>query len=92
MTDAFFAVALNAGNLKSKDYKSLLQALSQKRFQEFPIYTLTGSGGPEHAKLFYVKLTLPDGTTYEDAAPSVKKAEQSVAAMALGELEARDAE
>jgi ribonuclease-3 len=87
MTDAFFALALDAGSSKSKDHKSLLQAISQRRFQERPVYTLTGSGGPEHAKLFYVKLTLPDGKTYEDAAPSVKKAEQAVAARALEALD-----
>jgi ribonuclease-3 len=92
MAGAFSAVALDAGNSKSKDHKSQLQAIAQKRFRERPVYTLIGSAGPEHAKMFYVKLALPDGKTYEDAAPSVKKAEQAVAAKALAELDAPDAE
>jgi ribonuclease-3 len=87
MADSFLMVSDTAGNLNNKDHKSLLQEITQKRFQERPVYNLTGSDGPEHAKLFYVKLTLPDGRTYEDAGPSVKRAEQAVAARALKELE-----
>ncbi|MDL2306689.1 ribonuclease III [Desulfovibrio sp. OttesenSCG-928-C06] len=73
--------------LKTKDSKSLLQELSQKLFQDRPLYILAGSDGPEHAKIFNVRMTLPDGREYEASGPSVKRAEQAVAALALAELE-----
>jgi ribonuclease-3 len=83
MADHIF---VDAGKLKDKDHKSLLQEITQKLFQDMPVYSLMGSSGPEHARIFYVKVTLPDGRTYEDAGSSLKKAEQTVAAKALKEL------
>ncbi|MDR1241844.1 MAG: ribonuclease III [Deltaproteobacteria bacterium] len=85
MAGNFPAAGKAADHLNAKDSKSLLQEIIQKRFQERPVYNLAGSAGPEHAKLFYVKLTLPDGKIYEDAGSSVKKAEQAAAARALKE-------
>ena len=75
------------GTLKSKDSKSLLQELSQKLFQDRPLYTLVSTDGPEHAKIFNVRMTLPDGREFDASGPSVKRAEQTVAAMALAQLE-----
>lgn len=72
-----------AGN---KDYKSLLQELTQKKFQSRPVYTLTGSHGPEHSKVFEVSITLPDDRVFTASAGSVKRAEQAVAGLALKAL------
>ncbi|MFV0423271.1 ribonuclease III [Oleidesulfovibrio sp.] len=72
---------------RSKDSKSLLQELTQKLFKERPVYTLLGSNGPEHEKIFTIQLTLPDGRSVETEGQSVKRAEQQAAAQALELLE-----
>jgi ribonuclease III len=71
----------------SKDYKSNLQEFTQKQHRARPVYTLVSSTGPEHAKRFEVCLTLPDGQTVSAIGPSVKRAEQRAAGMALALLE-----
>lgn len=72
--------------LKNRDNKSMLQELSQKLFQDRPVYALTGSEGPEHAKIFRVSLSLPDGSVFYGSGASLKKAEQNVAGAALAKL------
>lgn len=71
---------------KAKDYKSRLQELTQKKFKDRPSYTLKSSKGPEHAKVFEVELGLPDGTIVIAEGPSVKRAEQYAASIALERL------
>lgn len=66
-----------------RDCKSRLQELTQDRFKQRPTYALVGTSGPDHAKIFEVELTLPDGATLRATGQSVKKAEQTAAAMAL---------
>jgi ribonuclease-3 len=48
-----------------------------------------GSSGPEHEKHFEVRLTLPDATVFTAIGPSVKRAEQMAAGLALKDLESR---
>ncbi len=67
----------------SKDCKSLLQEVTQRRFKERPVYALIGSSGPEHAKVFTVRVTLPDNREFTCEGPSLKRAEQLVANLAL---------
>lgn len=67
----------------SKDCKSLLQEVTQRRFKERPVYALIGSSGPEHAKVFTVRVTLPDSREFTSDGPSLKRAEQIVACLAL---------
>lgn len=74
-----------------KDYKSRLQEITQRRYKSRPVYSLTDSSGPEHAKRFRVCLTLPDGETVAAEGRSVKAAEQKAAAMAVELLERGDA-
>lgn len=71
---------------KAKDYKSALQELTQQRFKARPVYSLVSSTGPEHAKIFEVLLTLPDGETLTAQGPSLKRAEQKAAGLALKQL------
>ena len=66
-----------------KDCKTRLQEFTQRLFKERPVYTLVGSHGPEHAKLFEVRLELPDGTSFTSQGNSVKRAEQQSAHNAL---------
>lgn len=67
----------------SKDYKSRLQELTQKHFRERPVYALSSSYGPEHDKVFEVRLTLPNGLNFTSAGGSMKKAEQNAAQAAV---------
>ncbi len=71
---------------KSKDFKSRLQEYTQKTHKARPVYVLLGSAGPEHDKLFEVRLTLPTGQEITASEKSVKKAEQMAARMALAAL------
>lgn len=71
---------------KEKDPKSLLQEACQKMYKQTPIYILVGSSGPEHARIFDVRVTLPDGREFLGRETSAKKAEQVAAANALQDL------
>lgn len=73
-------------NSQTKDCKSLLQEVTQQQFKERPVYTLIGSSGPEHAKVFTVQVTLPDNLVFTSDGPSLKRAEQLVACLALEHL------
>ncbi|MDR3176885.1 MAG: ribonuclease III [Desulfovibrio sp.] len=70
-----------------KDGKSRLQEASQRLFKERPVYSLVDSKGPEHDKVFKVRLRLPDGRTFSARGSSVKKAEQAAALLALEAVE-----
>jgi ribonuclease-3 len=76
---------------RKKDFKSRLQELTQKQFQARPTYALISSEGPEHAKVYTVELTLPDGSACRASSTSMKKAEQCAAEQALAVLKAREA-
>jgi ribonuclease III len=65
-----------------KDYKTRLQELTQKQFQDRPVYTLVHSAGPEHAKLYRVQVDVR-GQSVTAEASSMKKAEQLAAKKAL---------
>lgn len=77
-------------NPKKKDYKSQLQELTQKLYKGLPVYALEGATGPEHAKIFVVSLTLPNGEILHAADSSCKKAEQQVASAALEMLKKKE--
>ena len=74
---------------KSKDGKSRLQEATQYLFKARPAYSLLSSEGPEHDKVFRVRLELPEGTVFIAEGSSVKRAEQAAAHAALSWLEAR---
>lgn len=75
-------------SVRTKDYKSQLQELTQRIFKARPVYVLLDSSGPEHDKRFDVRVQLPDGTTFSATGPSMKRAEQMAAAQAVASLEA----
>ena len=66
-----------------KDFKTRLQEVIQQQYRERPAYTLHASRGPEHAKLFEVRLLLPDGQSFIAEGNSRKRAEQEAARNAL---------
>jgi ribonuclease-3 len=75
-----------SASTRSKDSKSRLQELTQQLFRDRPLYTLVSSSGPEHDKIFTVRLDLPDGQSFVANGSSVKRAEQTGALMALRHL------
>lgn len=77
--------AAAAGNLRN--FKSLLQQISQKTYGETPSYRLLDEKGPDHSKCFKVAAVV--GTKFFPGAwgPSKKEAEQRAAQNALCEIE-----
>ncbi len=69
-----------------KDYKSLLQEITQKIYKDRPKYVLIDSFGPEHAKTFLVEVILPNGEKFQAQASSIKKAEQLAAKIAVNKI------
>lgn len=67
----------------TKDFKTLLQETTQRLHKDRPVYVLVGSHGPEHAKLFEVRIDLPDGQSFLATGQSLKRAEQEAAQVAL---------
>jgi ribonuclease-3 len=65
-----------------KDYKSILQEYSQKRFKAYPDYRLIKRSGPEHARLFWIEVTVNDKAYGPGTGHSKKAAEQEAARMA----------
>ncbi len=66
-----------------KDYKTQLQETIQRLHKDRPVYVLQSSSGPEHAKVYQVCLTLPQGQTFQASGQSLKRAEQEAARLAL---------
>lgn len=63
---------------ESADYKSLLQALGQARFGVLPRYEVVTAHGPDHRKVFAVRVSLPAGEAV-GRGRSKKEAEQAAA-------------
>lgn len=78
-----------AGAPQARDCKSRLQEATQHLFGRTPVYTTEATSGPEHAKCFQVRLTLPDGQEFAGRGTSCKKAEQDAAGCALAALAAQ---
>ncbi|HPJ97010.1 MAG TPA: ribonuclease III [Syntrophales bacterium] len=75
----------NPDRFHHADYKTALQQVSQKKFRDIPTYTLTGESGPDHHKLFEVRLTT--GTIISQGTGRTKKeAEQEAARKALARI------
>lgn len=68
------------------DPKSALQAICLKKARSTPDYGITSREGPAHDPQFEVRVTLPDGSSYEGTGRSRKEAEQAAALTALEAL------
>ncbi len=72
--------------LAGANYKSQLQHLTQRLFQQTPTYQLIEERGPDHSKSFRICVII-EGKTFSEAWGNTKKsAEQSAAALALDQL------
>ena len=74
------------GNRSRKDYKTELQEYVQKRYKKVPVYTMTGSKGPEHDQTFYYTVTVNNVTYGPAEGHNRKDAEQNVARLAIQEI------
>lgn len=68
-----------------KDYKSLLQELSQKKFKKVPTYELVSTEGLDHEKIFLVRVVLPNGFGLTGQGRNKRSAEHSAAKKILEE-------
>jgi ribonuclease-3 len=88
---AYFVNAVFTNALKNhnprQNTKGILQEYLQKRGEPVPVYTETGRSGPDHKPHFVVRLTLPDGSSFEGAGPSLSEAEKAAARAALDQIE-----
>ncbi len=71
---------------ESKDYKTLLQELTQSVYKETPKYALISTSGPKHKQIFTIELHLPNGEILVESGQSKRDAEQKAAAKALDKL------
>jgi ribonuclease-3 len=66
-------------NRHHRDYKSLLQELSQHLYRAYPDYRLVKRSGPEHDRLFWIEVTV-DGKVFGPGMGKNKKAAEQEAA------------
>jgi ribonuclease-3 len=73
-------------NRHEKDYKSILQEYSQKRFKVVPQYSVVSTEGPDHKRLFHISVSIRKRTYGPGTGGSKKAAEQMAAHIALRQL------
>lgn len=71
----------------AKNYKSLLQELTARRFGVIPAYEIVSQAGPDHVKTFKIVAKINDRIYGHGQGPNRKAAEQAAAGMALKKLE-----
>jgi ribonuclease-3 len=69
-----------------RDYKSLLQEFSQRKWKHYPIYRCTNYEGAEHKKIFWVEVTVHNKSYGPCVGRSKKTAEQEAARKAYESL------
>ncbi len=73
-------------NRHEKDYKSILQEYSQKRFKVVPQYSVVSTEGPDHKRQFYINVSIRKRSYGPGTGGSKKTAEQMAARIALRHL------
>lgn len=69
-----------------RNYKAELQDYSQKNFQRAPVYKVIEEGGPDHAKVFHVLVSVNEEELGIGMGASKKEAEQRAAFAALSKM------
>ncbi|MGV7975927.1 MAG: ribonuclease III [Anaerolineaceae bacterium] len=78
-------------NHSEEDVKSLLQEWAQAQGFPSPVYLLTGEFGPDHEKVFSVKVLINDKEIAEGLGGSKQLAEKSAAAAAIRKIGIKEA-
>ncbi len=73
-------------NKHKKDYKTLLQEYSQKKFKLYPKYILTKKSGPDHDRTFWIEVVIKDKHYGPGSGKNKKEAEQKAASIAYNYL------
>ena len=73
--------------LAAEDFKSRLQELVQVRFKTVPHYEVVAESGPDHDKIFEVRLSIGTFLVTHGTGKSKKVAEQAAARVALQKLQ-----
>ncbi|MFZ3114751.1 MAG: ribonuclease III [Syntrophales bacterium] len=81
-------IAQGTGELSYRDYKTALQEMVRTHFKVMPQYVMIGSYGPDHDKIFQVRLTVNGILEASGTGKSKKEAEQQAAKEALERLKA----
>lgn len=69
------------------DYKSMLQVMTQSKYQVIPLYKLISETGPDHDKLFTVEVMAKNTVLGRGTGKSKKMAETNAARLALKQLD-----
>lgn len=72
--------------INTRDYKTELQELIQRKRGQSLTYELIGESGPDHCKAFSVRVLLNGEPIGEGSGTSKKRAEQAAAAQAIAQL------
>lgn len=73
-----------------KNYKSLLQQLSQKSCRGMPLYELLDEKGPDHSKCFKIAVRIGEDSFAPTWGPNKKEAEQRAAENAWCQIQGED--
>jgi ribonuclease III len=79
-------IILVVENKHEKDYKTLLQEYSQKKYKVCPIYKLTNKRGPEHDVTFFMQVLINDKIYGVGQGKSKKDAEKEAAKNAFKKI------
>ena len=77
-------------NKHKRDYKSLLQEYSQKKFKSYPKYQIVKKSGPDHNKIFWIEVNVTWFYYGPGEGKNKKEAEQSAAESAYKRLAESD--
>ena len=72
---------------ENSNYKGTLIELSHRKGLNSPTFELTNSKGPEHDKIFHIRVKLSNGKIYDGTGQSKKAAEQNAAKVALESMQ-----
>ncbi|MDO8785637.1 MAG: ribonuclease III, partial [Syntrophales bacterium] len=70
-----------------RDYKTVVQEISQTRFKDMPRYILINEYGPDHDKVFEIRLSIAGAISTYGMGKSKKEAEQRAAKRAYEEIQ-----
>jgi ribonuclease III len=73
-------------NKHKKDYKTLLQEYSQKKYKTYPRYVLVQKTGPDHNKTFWMEVKINELSFGPGQGKNKKEAEQNAACIAYKQL------
>lgn len=86
LNSVFPDTLLLSEEIKAKDPKSLLQELSQAKGWGTPVYQITTTAGPDHARQFTIAVNVNGQTAGTGTGASKQKAETGAASDALSRL------